>query len=176
VGRKLLIALAVAVTLGGLIAIERASERPARGASPSQTPPSTRTERARSPPVTASTRTSTKAPANPRATTPGYSMALTPFATVGGYPRNVQRGAKAGLAFYFIAAIIAAWALGGPLAAALAGAFVWMSPFAHQSAGLGAVGRVHRRTLCADARPGGRPTGAGTRLAGALSGVAALAA
>ncbi len=66
----------------------------------------------------------------------GYPMALAPFAAIGSYPRNVQRGAKFWAMMYVLVAVIAAWALGGPLAAILAALFVGVSPFAKDSAGL----------------------------------------
>jgi hypothetical protein len=67
---------------------------------------------------------------------PGYPMALAPFAAIGHYPRNVQRGAKFWAMMYVLIAVIAAWALGGPLAAAIAAVFIGVSPFAKDAAGL----------------------------------------
>jgi hypothetical protein len=66
----------------------------------------------------------------------GYPIALAPFATIGSYPRNVQRGAKFWAMIYVLVAVIAAWALGGPLAATLAALFIGVSPFAKDAAGL----------------------------------------
>ena len=45
---------------------------------------------------------------------PGYPMALVPFAAIGSYPRDVQRGAKFWAMLYVLVAVIAAWVLGGP--------------------------------------------------------------
>lgn len=67
---------------------------------------------------------------------PGYPLALVPFAAVGTFPGDVQTGAKFYVIFYFVATLVAAWALGGPLAAILAAAFVLASPFSRQAAGL----------------------------------------
>ncbi|MEA2637912.1 MAG: hypothetical protein QOE18_969 [Chloroflexota bacterium] len=106
---------------------------------------------------------------------PGYPMALAPFAAVGSYPRDVQRGAKFWAMVYVLIAVIAAWTLGGPLAAMLAAAFIGVSPFARDAGGL----------VLSDAFTAGltvlmlpllrfinRP---GARLAGAASGFALLA-
>ncbi|MHB8234801.1 MAG: hypothetical protein ACYDHT_09135, partial [Solirubrobacteraceae bacterium] len=67
---------------------------------------------------------------------PGYPMALAPFASVGTYPRDVQRGAKFWALVYVLSVLVAAWVLGGPLAAVISAAFVGFSPFARDSAGL----------------------------------------
>jgi 4-amino-4-deoxy-L-arabinose transferase-like glycosyltransferase len=67
---------------------------------------------------------------------PGYPMALAPFTAVGSYPHDVQRGAKFWAMMYVLVAVIAAWALGGPLAATLAALFIGISPFAKDAAGL----------------------------------------
>src|SRR5580698_11642284 len=47
---------------------------------------------------------------------PGYPMALAPFAAIGAYPHDVQRGAKFWAMVYVLVAVFAAWTLGGPLA------------------------------------------------------------
>jgi len=67
---------------------------------------------------------------------PGYAMALTPFASVGSYPRDVQRGAKFWAMAYVVVAVLAAWFLGGPLAGIFAALLIGVSPFARDSAGL----------------------------------------
>jgi 4-amino-4-deoxy-L-arabinose transferase-like glycosyltransferase len=67
---------------------------------------------------------------------PGYPMALAPFAAVGSFPRDVQRGAKFWAMFYVLVAVAAAWVLGGPMAGVLAALLVGLSPFARHAAGL----------------------------------------
>ncbi|HEX8743040.1 MAG TPA: hypothetical protein VF712_07890 [Thermoleophilaceae bacterium] len=104
---------------------------------------------------------------------PGYPLALAPFAAAGTYPYNVERGAKAYAAFYVVAAVFAAWALGGPLAALLAAVFVGTSPFAHESAELilsDALGAALTVLLLPLLRPATR---AGARLGGAVAGITA---
>jgi hypothetical protein len=105
----------------------------------------------------------------------GYPMALAPFAAVGHYPRDVQRGAKFWAMVYVLVAVIAAWALGGPLAAMLAALFVGISPFAHDAAGL-VLSDVFIAAMTVLMLPllryVNRP---GARLAGAATGFAALA-
>ena len=66
---------------------------------------------------------------------PGYPLALAPFAAAGRFAQAVQHGAAFYAVFYFAVVMLAAWVLGGPLAAILAGAFVLASPFARDSAG-----------------------------------------
>ena len=61
---------------------------------------------------------------------PGYSAVLAPFAAAGPHPSAVQLGSKVYGILYVLAAIGAAWTIGGPLAAAVAGALVGSSPFA----------------------------------------------
>jgi 4-amino-4-deoxy-L-arabinose transferase-like glycosyltransferase len=66
----------------------------------------------------------------------GTSAVLAPFAAVGSFPQDVQFGARVISAAYVVAIVLASWMLAGPLAAAVAGLFVGLSPFAHVSAGL----------------------------------------
>ncbi len=102
-------------------------------------------------------------------------MALAPFAAVGSYPRDIQRGAKFWAMAYVAIAAIAAWVLGGPLAAALAAVFIGISPFAKDSAGL-VLSDAFTAALTVLMLPLLRhQTRSGTRLAGAASGLAALA-
>lgn len=56
---------------------------------------------------------------------PGYPLALAPFAALG----NVQLGATVYAALYVVVAAIAAWSLGGPVAGALAAMLIGLSPF-----------------------------------------------
>ncbi len=106
---------------------------------------------------------------------PGYPMALAPFAAIGSYPRNVQRGAKFWAMAYVLVAIIAAWVLGGPVAAILAALFIGISPFAKDAAGL-VLSDTFTATLAVLMLPllryMNRP---GARLAGAASGLSTLA-
>jgi len=105
----------------------------------------------------------------------GYPLVLVPFASVGTYPRDVQRGAKFWVLFYVLATLIAAWALGGALAAAIAAGVLAASPFASDAAGL----------VMSDAFVAGLTVlmlpllrfmnRSGTRLAGAATGLAMLA-
>ena len=68
---------------------------------------------------------------------PGFSLALTPFvAFAGPYPASVQMAVKVFAALYVLAAVFSAWALGGPLAAALTATLVGVSPLAQVSASL----------------------------------------
>jgi hypothetical protein len=69
--------------------------------------------------------------------TPGFALALAPFALMGDdYPRNVQRGATFWAAVYVLAAVIAAWSLKGPMAGALIAMLIGVSPFARVAASL----------------------------------------
>jgi 4-amino-4-deoxy-L-arabinose transferase-like glycosyltransferase len=107
--------------------------------------------------------------------TPGYPMALEPFAAVGSYPRNVQRGAKFWAIVYVAAVMLAAWTLGGPLAGMLAALFVAVSPFARDSAGL-VLSDAFVAALTVLMLPLLRPaTRSGARVAGGLTGLAVLA-
>lgn len=77
-------------------------------------------------------------PDGPRPTRypPGFPVALVPFALAGDYPANVQVGARVLAVVYVVSVLVAAWALGGPTAAAVAGAALTISPFAATYAGL----------------------------------------
>ncbi|MHB8689891.1 MAG: hypothetical protein ACYDHH_01470 [Solirubrobacteraceae bacterium] len=67
----------------------------------------------------------------------GTSVALAPFAAAfSGFPHGVQIGARIFSALYVLIIVIAAWRLGGPLAAAIAALMVGLSPFAQTTAGL----------------------------------------
>jgi 4-amino-4-deoxy-L-arabinose transferase-like glycosyltransferase len=106
---------------------------------------------------------------------PGYPMALAPFASVGTYPRDVQRGAKFWALFYVLSVLVAAWVLGGPLAAVLSALFVGFSPFARDSAGLvlsDAFVAALMVSVLSLLKPVKR---SGARLAGALAGLATVA-
>lgn len=106
---------------------------------------------------------------------PGYPMALAPFAAVGSYPRDVQRGAKFWAMIYVLVAVAAAWVLGGPLAGALVALFIGVSPFARDAAGL-VMSDVFVAALTVLMLPLLRhTTRSGARLAGAATGLAALA-
>jgi hypothetical protein len=106
---------------------------------------------------------------------PGYPMAIAPFAAIGSYPRNVQRGAKFWAMAYVIAAVITAWALGGPLAAAFVAIFIGVSPFAKDAAGL-VLSDAFTATLAVLILPLLRYINrSGARLAGAVSGLSTLA-
>jgi 4-amino-4-deoxy-L-arabinose transferase-like glycosyltransferase len=106
---------------------------------------------------------------------PGYPMALSPFAAVGSYPRDVQRGAKFWALIYVLVAVAAAWVLGGALAGALAALFIGLSPFARDSAGL-VLSDAFTATLTVLMLPLLRQMNrSGARLAGAASGLATLA-
>jgi hypothetical protein len=99
---------------------------------------------------------------------PGFSLALSPFETIG---HNVQHGAAFYALFYVLVTVAAAWALGGPGAALLVAILVGVSPFARYSA----------TVVMADAATAGltaamlialrRPTEPGARLGGAMGGI-----
>ncbi len=102
-------------------------------------------------------------------------MALAPFAAIGSYPRNIQRGAKFWAMMYVLVAAIAAWTLGGSLAAAIAAVFIGVSPFAKDAAGL-VLSDAFTATLAVLMLPLLRYTNrTGARLAGAASGFSMLA-
>jgi 4-amino-4-deoxy-L-arabinose transferase-like glycosyltransferase len=107
---------------------------------------------------------------------PGYPMALAPFAAIGSYPRDVQRGAKFWAILYVLVAIVAAWVLGGPAAGVLTALFVSVSPFARDAAGL-VMSDVFVAGMTIMILPLlGRPaTRTGARLAGLATGLATLA-
>jgi hypothetical protein len=68
---------------------------------------------------------------------PGFSIALSPFAFFNkNYPSNIETGAKVFAALYVLTAVIAAWSIGGALAAALVAVFINVSPFARAEASL----------------------------------------
>jgi hypothetical protein len=67
---------------------------------------------------------------------PGFAAALAPFAGIGPYPANVQVGARVYAILYVVAALVAGWMVGGPLAAAVAVALIGSSPFAVRYASL----------------------------------------
>jgi len=105
---------------------------------------------------------------------PGYPMALSPFAAVGSYPRDVQRGAKFWAMVYVLVAVAAAWSLGGSLAALLAAIFIGVSPFARVSAGL-IMSDGYIATLTVLMLPLLRyATRSGARLAGTAAGFAMI--
>lgn len=105
---------------------------------------------------------------------PGYPMALSPFAAVGSYPRDVQRGAKFWAMVYVLVAVVAAWTLAGPLAGAIAALFIGFSPFARDSAGL-VLSDAFIAMLTVLMLPLLRhATRSGARLAGAASGLATI--
>jgi hypothetical protein len=105
---------------------------------------------------------------------PGFSLALVPFAALGTYPDNVLGAAKWFAALYLIAAVGAAWSIGGPLAGMLAAGLIGIAPFGEQSA----------RVLLADALGAAltvvlvpllnKPSDRRTAIAGALTGLAVL--
>lgn len=68
---------------------------------------------------------------------PGFALSLTPFAAISDdYPSNIQTGTKIFAVLYVLAAVIAAWSMGGPLAAALTAILIGVSPFARTAASL----------------------------------------
>ena len=106
---------------------------------------------------------------------PGYPMALAPFATVGSYPLDVQRGAKFWALFYVLVALVAAWVLGGAGAATVMAGLIAVSPFARDAAGI-VMSDVYVGALTVLMLPLLRfSTKNGTRLAGAATGLAVLA-
>jgi hypothetical protein len=116
---------------------------------------------------------------------PGFSLALAPFALAGSYPANVQLGSKLYAILYLVVTLVAAWVVGGPLAAAVAVALVGSSPFAVRYASLvmsdafaavlsiAALALVHRPTTRGLAGAG---LLAGALILVRLSGVLTLAA
>jgi hypothetical protein len=67
---------------------------------------------------------------------PGFSLALLPFVAVGNDPEIVLFASKWFAALYVIAAVVAAWALRGPVAGLLVAGLTGISSFGHQSAAL----------------------------------------
>jgi 4-amino-4-deoxy-L-arabinose transferase-like glycosyltransferase len=106
---------------------------------------------------------------------PGYPLALVPFAAVGAYPRDVQRGAKAYAMFYVLVAVLAAWMLGGALAAILAALLLGLSPFARDAAGLVMADALVAALTVLSLPLLAVATRSGARLAGAATGLATLA-
>ena len=105
---------------------------------------------------------------------PGFPLALTPFATAGSYPRNVKLGAKAYAMFYVLVAVVAAWILGGPLAAIIAAVLVGISPFARDAAGLVMADALVAALSVLPLALMACATRSGARLAGAATGLAAI--
>jgi 4-amino-4-deoxy-L-arabinose transferase-like glycosyltransferase len=106
---------------------------------------------------------------------PGYPLALAPFAAAGSYPRDVQLGAKAYAMFYVLVAVVAAWTLGGPLAAIFAALLVGTSPFARDAAGLVMADAFVAALTVLSLPLLAFATRSGARLAGAATGLAMLA-
>jgi 4-amino-4-deoxy-L-arabinose transferase-like glycosyltransferase len=106
---------------------------------------------------------------------PGYPMALAPFAAIGSYPRDVQRGAKFWAMTYVVIAVFAAWILGGPFAGLITALLVGFSPFARDSAGL-VLSDAFVAALTVLMLPLLKViTRSGARLGGAATGLATLA-
>jgi 4-amino-4-deoxy-L-arabinose transferase-like glycosyltransferase len=105
---------------------------------------------------------------------PGLSLALAPFGMVGHYPSNIELGGKVLGLVYVLVMVGAAWGLGGPLAAAIAGLVVLISPFARENAaytlsdGLVASLQVLMLPILR------RLTPEGERLSGAMTGFASV--
>lgn len=104
---------------------------------------------------------------------PGFSLVLAPFAWVDDYPDNVQRGSKVVALLYVLVAVLAAWSLGGSLAAALAALVVGSSPFARESATLIMSDALAALLAAAVLALLARPLVSGASLAGVLAGLAA---
>lgn len=104
---------------------------------------------------------------------PGFSLALAPFTWVDDYPDNVQRGSKLFALLYVLLCVVAAWSLGGPLAAALAAIVVGSSPFARESATLVMSDALAALPAAAVLALLAQPLRAGSSLAGVLAGLAA---
>jgi hypothetical protein len=106
---------------------------------------------------------------------PGYPMALAPFAAIGSYPHDVQRGAKFWAMTYVLIAVFAAWILGGPFAGLITALLIGFSPFAKDSAGL-VLADAFVAALTVLMLPLLKIiTRSGTRLGGAATGLATLA-
>jgi 4-amino-4-deoxy-L-arabinose transferase-like glycosyltransferase len=106
---------------------------------------------------------------------PGYPMALAPFAAIGAYPHDVQRGAKFWAMVYVLVAVFAAWTLGGPLAGLITALLIGFSPFAKDSAGL-VLSDAFVAALTVLMLPLLKViTRSGARLGGAATGLATLA-
>lgn len=171
--RRLIALLAALICIGVLVDVERAPERPL-----AQQPFPDSAEYANSARSLARDEGFYtfiyKGHIQPPRYPPGYPMALAPFAAIGSYPHDVQRGAKFWAMVYVLVAIVAAWILGGPLAGALVAVFIGVSPFARDSAGL-VLSDAFIAMLTVLVLPLLRhPTRSGTRLAGAASGLATI--
>lgn len=135
--RHLLVAAAVLACTIVLVTVERAAERPlAMQPAPDSIEYATGAQSIAHDRGFYSSYTAAHNWRQPPRYPPGYPLALAPFAAVGSYPRNVQRGAKFWAMAYVLIVVIAAWVLGGPLAAILAAVFIGVSPFARDAAGL----------------------------------------
>ena len=172
--RRLLAIAAVLICAAVLVSVERAPERPL----PTQPSPdaqeyaSAATSLAHGKGFYTYVHNNTREP--PRYP-PGYPMALAPFAAVGSFPRNVQRGAKFWALVYVLVAVAAAWVLAGPEAGAIAAILIGLSPFARESAGL-VLSDAFTAVMAVAALPVlFLPTRSGARLAGAAGGFAAVA-
>jgi hypothetical protein len=174
VGRRVLVVVAALVCAAVLIDVERAPERPL-----AQQPFPDSAEYASSARSLARDKGFYtfiyKGHIQPPRYPAGYPLALAPFAVVGSYPRDVQRGAKFWVLLYVLVAILAAWVLGGPLAGVLVAVFIGVSPFARDAAGL-VLSDAFIAMLTVLVLPLlHRASRAGDRLAGAVSGFAAIA-
>ncbi len=68
---------------------------------------------------------------------PGFPLFLAPFVRYGdNEAEDAQKGARAAAVLLLLSAFLAAWTLGGPLAAGFAALLIWWSPFARQSSEL----------------------------------------
>ena len=106
---------------------------------------------------------------------PGYPVALAPFAAIGAYPHDVQRGAKFWAMMYVLVAVFAAWTLGGPFAGLITALLIGFSPFAKDSAGL-VLSDAFVATLTVLMLPLLKAiTRSGARLGGTATGLATLA-
>ena len=105
---------------------------------------------------------------------PGFSLALVPFAALGTYPDDLFGAAKWFAVLYVIGAVVAAWSMGGPLAALLAAGFVGVSPFGEQS-GFVLLSDTFGAALTVLLVPLlNKPTRVRSALAGVVAGIAVL--
>lgn len=117
---------------------------------------------------------------------PGFPIALAPFAALKDFPQGVQLGASAAAIFYVLAVVAAAWALAGPVGGSFAALLLLFSPFARGSASLvmsdafgAALGVLVLVAIKYRSAAGDRLSGALTGFAGAvrvLGGVSLIAA
>jgi hypothetical protein len=106
---------------------------------------------------------------------PGFSLALTPFALLGGpYPLGAQVGARAFAVLYLLAVTFTAWRIGGPLAGALGAVLVGTAPFTLESAALVMSDALVAGVTVLVAGLLHQPTGPRAALAGALAGALLL--